>query len=228
MIFTETQKKSRKRKPVHKILICLLCILAAAGFMALSFIGFLPHIGLEVILGIILVGMGIGMLIYLVVKRIKDRKSQEKVVEAVLNKRRDELDREFKREEINFQEKDVSVAENIQPEDFGETVVLSCSEVSGPASFVSREPGELATIYLKDDLTVIGKLENACDAVINLPTVSRIHAKVRKKENAYYLTDLNSRNGTSVNGRLLLPDEEYKLQAEDEVDFAQARYIFLQ
>lgn len=227
--YRDTEKEQeKKRKPVHKILICLLCILAAAGFMALSFIGFLPHIGLEVILGIILVGMGIGMLIYLVVKRIKDRKSQEKVVEAVLNKRRDELDREFKREEINFQEKDVSVAENIQPEDFGETVVLSCSEVSGPASFVSREPGELATIYLKDDLTVIGKLENACDAVINLPTVSRIHAKVRKKENAYYLTDLNSRNGTSVNGRLLLPDEEYKLQAEDEVDFAQARYIFLQ
>ena len=53
-------------------------------------------------------------------------------------------------------------------------------------------------------------------------------AKIRKKEEGYYLTDMNSRNGTMVNGRLLLPDEEYRLQNEDEVDFAQARYVFLE
>ena len=110
--------------------------------------------------------------------------------------------------------------------DYGETVVLSAGAVSGPASLVSKEPGELATIYLNEDLTVIGKLENACDAVINLPTVSRIHAKIRKREEAYYLTDMNSRNGTAVNGRLLRPEEEYQLEPEDEIDFAQARYIF--
>lgn len=92
---------------------------------------------------------------------------------------------------------------------------------------MSKEPGELATIYLNEDMTVIGKLETACDAVISLPTVSRIHAKIRKREEEYYLTDMNSRNGTAVNGRILLPDEEYQLQPEDEVDFAQARYIFL-
>ena len=71
------------------------------------------------------------------------------------------------------------------------------------------------------------KLENAADAVINLPTVSRMHAKIRKREGEYYLTDLNSRNGTSVNGRMLKPEEEYLLQNEDQVDFAKARYLFL-
>ena len=48
------------------------------------------------------------------------------------------------------------------------------------------------------------------------------------KEENYFLSDMNSRNGTSVNGRLLRPDEEYQLEPEDEVDFAQARYIFLE
>lgn len=43
--------------------------------------------------------------------------------------------------------------------DYGETVVLSAGTVSGPASLVSKEPGELATIYLNEDLTVIGKLK---------------------------------------------------------------------
>ena len=89
-----------------------------------------------------------------------------------------------------------------------ETVVLSEERVSGPATLVSREPGELATIYLKEDLTVIGKLEGAADAVVSLPTVSRLHSKIRKKEGEYYLSDLNSKNGTAVNGRLLKPEEE--------------------
>jgi hypothetical protein len=113
------------------------------------------------------------------------------------------------------------------PNDYGETVVLCEKPVAGPASLVSREPGELATIYLNEDLTVIGKLETAADAVIDMPTVSRLHAKIRRKDGEYFLTDLNSKNGTSVNGKMLKGDETYQLQDEDEVDFAQARYIFL-
>ena len=105
--------------------------------------------------------------------------------------------------------------------------IFSAGASKGPATLVSREPGELATIYLEKDITVIGKLETAADAVINIPTVSRIHAKIRKREGAYYLADLNSRNGTSVNGQLLKTGEDYLLEDEDEVDFAQARYIFL-
>ena len=112
-------------------------------------------------------------------------------------------------------------------EGFGETMVLSSGAVKGPATLVSREPGELATIYLDQDITVIGKLKTAADAVINVPTVSRIHAKIRRRDGEYYLTDLNSRNGTSVNGQMLKTGEDYFLKDEDEVDFAQARYIFL-
>ena len=73
----------------------------------------------------------------------------------------------------------------------------------------------------------MGKLANAADAVIPIPTVSRVHARIRKKDGEYYLADLNSRNGTTVNGQILKNREEYQLQDEDEVDFAQARYIFL-
>ena len=75
--------------------------------------------------------------------------------------------------------------------------------------------------------TFFQQLYNAADAVIELPTVSRIHAKIRKREGEYYLTDLNSRNGTSVNGKILKGDEEYCLQDQDQIDFAQARYVFL-
>ena len=39
--------------------------------------------------------------------------------------------------------------------DYGETVVLSAGTVSGPASLVSKEPGELATIYLKNNVPLL-------------------------------------------------------------------------
>ena len=39
--------------------------------------------------------------------------------------------------------------------------------------------------------------------------------------------DLNSRNGTFVNGRVLESGEEYELRDQDEVQFADISYIFL-
>jgi pSer/pThr/pTyr-binding forkhead associated (FHA) protein len=128
----------------------------------------------------------------------------------------------------NLFEKNISLKKDTENDSgqYGETVVLSAMAPS-TASLVSREPGELATIYLNEELTVIGKLEVAADAVIPLPTVSRVHAKIRRQEGEYYLTDLNSRNGTTVNGRILREEENYQLQDQDQVDFAEARYIFL-
>ena len=82
-------------------------------------------------------------------------------------------------------------------------------------------------MLFRSDLIVIGKMETAADVVLPVSTVSRVHARIRKKQDGFYLADLNSRNGTSVNGRMLKPEEEYLLQDEDQVDFAQARYIFL-
>ena len=217
-----------------KVTVFVLILLALAGVtMAISG-GYLPHQDISVLLGVVLAGMGGLMLAVLIIRKAKDvykqpqRESREKL----------QLSEKFVRPPVNeiLQEGlDDSIKTMMEKkslhrereEDFGETVVLSAGVVSGPASLVSREPGELAPIYLQEELTVIGKLENACDAVIDLPTVSRIHAKIRKREEEYYLSDMNSRNGTIVNGRLLLPEEEYRLQEEDEVDFAQARYIFL-
>lgn len=230
----KTEKTDSHKLFGKKVAVFVLILLALAGVtMAISG-GYLPHQDISVLLGIVLAGMGGIMLAVLIIRKAKNvykqpqRESREKPqlsekfvrppVNEILQEGSDDTIKMMMEKKSLHKEKD---------EDFGETVVLSAGVVSGPASLVSREPGELAPIYLQEELTVIGKLENACDAVIDLPTVSRIHAKIRKREEEYYLSDMNSRNGTIVNGRLLLPEEEYRLQEEDEVDFAQARYIFL-
>lgn len=107
------------------------------------------------------------------------------------------------------------------------TVILS--EVSEKAhnSLVGKEEGKLPPIILDKELLIIGKIKPAADVILPYPTVSRIHAKIRRVNGIYYLTDLNSRNGTFVNGQLLQGGEERPLQDQDEVQFADLAYLFL-
>ena len=43
-----------------------------------------------------------------------------------------------------------------------------------------------------------------CDFVYSTPKVSRVHCKIEYIDSHYYLTDLNSTNGTYLNGRSAL------------------------
>ena len=92
---------------------------------------------------------------------------------------------------------------------------------------MSKEEGKFPPILLDQELLIVGKLKTAVDVVLPYPTVSRVHAKIRKIQGKFYLMDLNSRNGTFVNGRVLESGEEYELRDQDEVQFADISYIFL-
>ena len=234
--FVRDGEKSKRLSLPQKTGVIVLAAILLCGIAAITLMGYLPYLETGTILGIIIVFVACVMLFVYVSKikkkpgalrqgREEERDKPKGITGKVPTDQTDQSQNTIK-SVVKSTNKPVAKSSQLHA-DYGETVVLSAGAVSGPASLVSKEPGELATIYINEDLTVIGKLETACDAVISLPTVSRIHAKIRKKEDAYYLTDMNSRNGTAVNGRLLLPDEEYRLEPEDEVDFAQARYIFL-
>ena len=234
--FVRDGEKSKRLSLPQKTGVIVLAAILLCGIAAITLMGYLPYLETGTILGIIIVLVAFVMLFVYVSKikkkpgalrqgREEERDKPKGITGKVPTDQTDQSQNTIK-SVVKSTNKPVAKSSQLHA-DYGETVVLSAGAVSGPASLVSKEPGELATIYINEDLTVIGKLETACDAVISLPTVSRIHAKIRKKEDAYYLTDMNSRNGTAVNGRLLLPDEEYRLEPEDEVDFAQARYIFL-
>lgn len=234
--FVRDGEKSKRLSLPQKTGVIVLTAILLCGIAAITLMGYLPYLETGTILGIIIVLVACVMLFVYISKikkkpgalrqgREEERDKPKGITGKVPTDQTDQSQNTIK-SVVKSTNKPVVKSSQLHA-DYGETVVLSAGAVSGPASLVSKEPGELATIYINEDLTVIGKLETACDAVICLPTVSRIHAKIRKKEDAYYLTDMNSRNGTAVNGRLLLPDEEYQLEPEDEVDFAQARYIFL-
>lgn len=58
-------------------------------------------------------------------------------------------------------------------------------------------------IDLASDVLVLGR-QDGCDVVIRDDTVSRQHARVVRTADGYYVEDLNSRNGTYLNGKRVL------------------------
>ncbi len=87
------------------------------------------------------------------------------------------------------------------------------------------EPGKHADIYLCRKAAVLGSLEEACDYVLRERGVSRMHAKLLRRENRLYLTDLNSTNGTYINGERMESGKEYPLEEGDSVVFARCEFV---
>lgn len=73
---------------------------------------------------------------------------------------------------------------------------------------------------------LIGKQEGMVDCILAGETVSRIHARIDREGEEYRISDLNSTNGTSVNGRILETNETVALNKGDEVFIANFAFIF--
>lgn len=90
---------------------------------------------------------------------------------------------------------------------FAETAMLLM--VEGPS------PGK--RIFIDEPELIIGRDEQ-CDVVIPERQVSRQHARIRQEWGKYVLEDLDSKNGTFVNGQEI--DGSHSLQDGDEIQIA--------
>ncbi len=109
---------------------------------------------------------------------------------------------------------------------FGNTVILS----------IKNEIEEPHLIYTGTDFTsdipissfpfTVGKLASSVDMIINNPLISRIHSSITFENGIHYIEDLNSSNGTKLNGQLLEPNEKKILCRGDHITFSHLTYIF--
>lgn len=82
--------------------------------------------------------------------------------------------------------------------------------------------GEKRRYELSSSRITIGRRpEN--DIVLQDSHVSRAHARIRYKQGRYFLTDLDSRAGTVVNGH---PIHEHVLRPGDQIGIAGTRFVF--
>lgn len=85
-------------------------------------------------------------------------------------------------------------------------------------AFLLDELGE--TYPLTEDETVIGRNKEFADIIIDKIGVSRIHCKIKRINNEYFIEDLNSKNKTYLNGKQLQPHTLEKLEDNSSIKIA--------
>lgn len=102
---------------------------------------------------------------------------------------------------------------------------VQISQIKGPSLQVRQPDGQFLTIALKARLN-IGREENN-DLILEDTQVSRRHAVLRRQDDGYTITDLNSTNGTFLNGNRLDADRSYPIQQSDELRIGNHRLRLL-
>jgi len=65
------------------------------------------------------------------------------------------------------------------------------------------------------------------DYVIRNSAVGKVHAQIITRESSYFIKDLNSKNGTCINGVKIDSNEEYRIENNDRITLANNEYIFI-
>lgn len=130
--------------------------------------------------------------------------------------------------QITFEEEIKEKAPNYEAEEeeVFQTSLLTDAETDKSIRYlraVGHDAEDIAITYVP---YLIGKQEGIVDCVLTGEAVSRIHARIDREGEEYRISDLNSTNGTSVNGCLLETNETVALKKGDEVFIANFVFIF--
>jgi hypothetical protein len=96
-------------------------------------------------------------------------------------------------------------------------------EKTHPKLHIIQESGFTADFVLDRDLTRIGR-SNKADIIINDKAASRLHAEISNLDGECYIQDLESRNGTQLNGQ---PVREARLGNGDEICIGKTIFRFI-
>ena len=85
------------------------------------------------------------------------------------------------------------------------------SAANPAAALISLRPDAYPDIPLSRDHLLIGKSPEKADIILPSDTVSRVHARIEKRTDGLYVTDLFSTNGTFLDGHRLEPNRSARL-----------------
>lgn len=104
---------------------------------------------------------------------------------------------------------------------------LLCKQQQGiEGKLIYQGENECANLVIDSVEFFIGRNSDEVDGSIATEGISRIHARIIQKEGAYYIEDLNSTNGTYLNGEFLEYHRSAKLERNDKVRFGVEEYVF--
>lgn len=119
----------------------------------------------------------------------------------------------------------VAVQEYMNPKDFETSVILE--EAPKLACLIGCGDNAQEKIFIDKPSFVIGRIKSQSDYISFNGAVGKLHAEITNKGGAYYMKDLNSRNGTFINGERIVSNVEHSIQNNDRIAFANSEYKFL-
>ncbi len=184
---------------------------------------------LSVCLACVLLCIFVIFVIYKIRKSVRDKKEKKQQAEIK------DLQEKMKLPEKNIIPKPVD--NHYFPENnLGETSVLDGGGSAFETTVLDQEMGVMGTlirskngenIIISRPLFRIGKDKSKVEYCISdNSSVSRTHANIIRKNDGYYLMDLNTTNGTYINGRRLNSEQEVKLSSGDKIKLSNEEFEF--
>lgn len=154
---------------------------------------------------------------------LKNKKEQKKK-ERQSGRRIVTYEGEKKQKDVNLIENETEEETELLP--FGETVVLESKKKEKIYELISQDKEKGPDIKINQTRLIIGKMRHYADIILEEEHISRVHARIEQNGEDVYLMDLNSTNGTFVNGERLETNERRRLYQNDEVVFGGMIYRF--
>ncbi len=106
----------------------------------------------------------------------------------------------------------------------GETEIIRKPKIKARA-YLKELEGE-TVIELDKKSILVGRMEGFVDTALKSSAVGKIHAELLSEEGDYFIVDCNSRNGTFINDKRIVPNSRIKVQNNDMVRFANKEFKF--
>lgn len=116
--------------------------------------------------------------------------------------------------------------EDYGQEDYGNTIYIEEKKPDLPHVYKLYTPEGRVLGVVDQNAVTIGKRKDEVTVCIEDLSVSRLHARITRQNDIFYLEDLNSTNGTYKNGLQLRPYEKRQLEPEDEIKIGKKIMIF--
>ena len=128
----------------------------------------------------------------------------------------------------NIEEPAVFEADDEEEVIINNPTVCLMPEASGKTvkKFVYQGADRSRDFECSEGMMILGSDRKESDIYIPLPMISRVHARIETNVKGTYLEDMNSTNGTQVNGELLRYRERRLLHQGDIVNLAGECYSF--
>lgn len=106
-----------------------------------------------------------------------------------------------------------------------ETVLLGGLALKHPHLQIFMDSG-VDDIAINKPSFIIGRLEEQVDYVHSNNAIGKVHAEIISRDGCFYLKDLNSKNGTYINGKRIDSNKEYELKNNDKLTLANSEFVF--